>query len=92
VLPKMADHWLADEYTPQRTPYVEHEFTRSYFVGNNRAGMCYHMGAKIQRCSKQWSNSTRTHDTTKQSSNRCGRFRLQLKSIGSPRLRAALGG
>jgi hypothetical protein len=37
VLPKMADHWLAEEYTPQRTPYVEHEFTRSC-VGNIRAG------------------------------------------------------
>jgi hypothetical protein len=32
VLPKMADHWLAEEYTPQRTPYVEHEFTRFYIL------------------------------------------------------------
>jgi peroxiredoxin len=46
VLPKMADHWLADEYTPQRTPYVEHEFTRSYVVGNNRAGHVLSYGSE----------------------------------------------
>jgi hypothetical protein len=41
VLPKMADHWLADEYTPQRTPYVEHEFTRFYIVSDREPGICW---------------------------------------------------
>jgi hypothetical protein len=51
VLPKMADHWLAEEYTPQRTPYVEHEFTRSC-VGNSRAraGMLASDSAKSPHC------------------------------------------
>jgi hypothetical protein len=58
VLPKMADHWLADEYTPQRTPYVEHEFTRSC-VGNirARAGMLASDRGKSHHCQGQYINS-----------------------------------